>query len=59
MRPAETLRSRVTTMIDREIDRCKNTLGPEDWRAHGAWVTQHIVAGAKEWLVQQASKGAL
>jgi hypothetical protein len=59
MNQALFLKDRVSQMICREVDRCKAKLGSEGWKQHGEWVTENIVAGAKQWLLQQASKGAL
>lgn len=59
MSEAQTIKARVNQMIEREIQRCKGQIGPVNWEVHGEWVTQNIVASAKQWLTHQAAKGAL
>jgi len=55
----QALRARVTEMIDRELDRCRSLHGPDNWAQYGDWVKSYEIASAKQWLMQEASKGAL
>lgn len=59
MSNADSIKARVNAMIARELAWCEQKHGPTDWEKHREWVTEHVVAGAKQWLSQQASKGAL
>jgi hypothetical protein len=54
-----TLKTRTNQAIERELRRCADSMGPSEWEKHQQWVTQHVVASAKEWLAQQASRGTL
>jgi hypothetical protein len=56
---AQALRTRLNRMIERELDRCRKTMGADAWQEHGEWVKEYVVASAKQWLSQQARKGAL
>ena len=53
------LRARVNRMIARELARCHVQMGDAAWQQHAEWVTSNVVAGAKEWLWNQATKGEL
>ncbi|MDP9153946.1 MAG: hypothetical protein M3O74_06830 [Pseudomonadota bacterium] len=59
MSDAQTIKTRVNAMIVRELAWCEQKHGPENWKKHRDWVTEYVVASAKQWLSQQASKGAL
>lgn len=59
MSTATEVKARVTQMIERELARCEAQHGPADWEKHRDWVTEYVVASAKQWLSQQASRGSL
>ena len=59
MSTAEAIKSRVNEMIEREIGRRKKRMGEHEWEKHGSWVTENIVAAAKQWLARQAAEGRL
>lgn len=59
MNRSPAIKDQLNRAIARELQRCADRMGPEEWEKHREWVTQHVVTGAKEWLEQQASKGAL
>ncbi len=59
MSNAQTIRERMNGQIERELKRCAEAMGPSEWQKHAQWVRDYVVAGAKQWLQMQASKGAL
>ncbi|SAL16984.1 hypothetical protein AWB71_00684 [Caballeronia peredens] len=46
-------------MIQREISRCRTQMGEFQWKEHGDWVTENIVAAAKIWLARELKEGRL
>jgi hypothetical protein len=46
-------------MVNKEIARCRKSMGEEAWEQHGKWVTENIVTAAKMWLAQRLSEGLL
>ncbi|RDK04485.1 hypothetical protein DLM46_01010 [Paraburkholderia lacunae] len=56
---SQVLKSRVETLIERELARCRAIHGPDNWREHSDWVTQHVVASAIQWMTRQAQEGKL
>ncbi|MFT0174638.1 hypothetical protein ACLKMY_37815 [Paraburkholderia mimosarum] len=57
--PAQRLRQRVESAIDRELARCEKCMTPAHWVEHAEWVRDYVVASAREWLRTQAREGAL
>lgn len=53
------VRAHVTQLVERELARCRAKLGATAWATHGEWVTENVVASAKQWLAQQAAEGRL
>ncbi|KUY52380.1 hypothetical protein [Burkholderia sp. RF2-non_BP3] len=53
------VRAHVTRLVELELARCRSELGPESWATHQEWVTENVVASAKQWLAQQAAEGRL
>lgn len=59
MSKGQVIKARVGQMIERERDRCRIAMGSAAWKEHGEWVTQYVVASAKQWITQQATEGRL
>lgn len=56
---SQQLRARINRMVEHELARCRAALGPDAWSAHAGWVTENVLASAKQWLAQQAQQGRL
>ncbi|WP_172411453.1 hypothetical protein [Burkholderia pseudomallei] len=46
-------------LIDRELTRCRVLHGPSNWREHGDWIRENVVAAAIQWMMRQAREGKL
>ncbi|MBN3730906.1 hypothetical protein [Burkholderia sp. Tr-20390] len=57
MSEAEAIKTRINKMIQTERERCRRRMGDAAWAQHEAWVTEHIVASAKEWIFAQLLEG--
>ncbi|WP_175995323.1 hypothetical protein [Burkholderia vietnamiensis] len=57
MSEAEAIKTRINKMIQAERERCRRRMGDVAWAQHEAWVTEHIVASAKEWIFAQLREG--
>ncbi|MFC5428343.1 hypothetical protein ACFPTO_05910 [Paraburkholderia denitrificans] len=59
MSKGQEIKARMGQMIERERDRSRIAMGAAAWKEHDEWVTQNIVASAKQWLTQLATEGRL
>ncbi|MCA8466615.1 hypothetical protein [Burkholderia cepacia] len=56
---SQALKSRVEMLIDRELTRCRVLHGPSNWREHGDWIRENVVAAAIQWMMRKAREGKL
>ncbi|WP_431226861.1 hypothetical protein [Burkholderia contaminans] len=56
---SQVLKSRIETLIERELNRCRALHGPNNWREHGHWIRENVVAAAIQWMMRQAREGKL
>ncbi|MEX3918248.1 MULTISPECIES: hypothetical protein [Paraburkholderia] len=59
MSKGHAIKAQVGQMIERERNRCRMAMGEKAWKEHDEWVTQYIIASAKQWLTRQAAEGRL
>ncbi|CAG9194529.1 conserved hypothetical protein [Paraburkholderia tropica] len=59
MSEAQTIKDRVNRQIAREIEISRKRMGEEEWKLHGTWVTENIVAAAKIWIMRALREGSL
>ncbi|MBN3533834.1 MULTISPECIES: hypothetical protein [Burkholderia cepacia complex] len=59
MDDVQAIKARINHMITVERDRCRRKMGAAAWAQHEAWVTELIVAAAKEWIAVQLKEGHL
>ncbi|MGF6954728.1 hypothetical protein [Paraburkholderia youngii] len=53
---ARALRDRVEAAIARELARCERQMTPGEWDECSAWVTEYVVAAAREYVGQRSSR---
>jgi hypothetical protein len=50
------MKDRVNRSIENELERCKTKMGVEAWKEHEQWVTDYVVAEAKDWLSRKLGR---